>query len=72
MMDNNNPKLAFGKTNYRLFFLCLGVITLGFVLMSLDQTPFGFGFMGLTLGPIVLFLGFVLGFVAILYPPTKK
>ena len=50
-----------------------GVLTLvvGFVIMSMDSTQHGFGFMGLTLGPIVVMAGFVIEIVAILRKPTK-
>lgn len=53
--------------------MIIGVFTLilGFVIMSIDGEPYGFGFLGLTLGPLVVFLGFVLEVVAILYNPQK-
>jgi len=37
--------------------------------MSLDTEPYGFGFLGLTLGPLVVLAGFVLEFFAILSKP---
>lgn len=43
------------------------VLALGFFIMTLDTEPYGFGFLGLTLGPIVVMLGFALQFFAILY-----
>ena len=64
-MDKNN-NLPFGKRNYTLMLVGLGVLILGFVIMSLDNEPHGFGFMGLTLGPIVVMAGFLIQFVAIL------
>lgn len=50
-----------------------GLITLllGFIIMSMDSEPYGFGFMGLTLGPIVVFAGFVIEVFAILHNPNK-
>jgi hypothetical protein len=57
---------AFGKTNYTIMLLGLAVIIVGFLIMSADKTEFGFGFMGLTLGPIVVFVGFMIEFFAIL------
>ncbi len=49
--------------------MIVGVIVLigGFVIMSMDTEPYGFGFLGLTLGPITVMLGFVIQFVAIFY-----
>ena len=58
--------LPFGRRNYMLMLIGIGVILLGFFIMSLDKEEFGFGFLGLTLGPIVVMSGFVLEFFAIL------
>lgn len=51
-----------------------GVLTLivGFFIMASDSEPYGFGFLGLTLGPIVVMLGFIIEFVAIFYKPKKS
>jgi hypothetical protein len=64
-------KLPFGKKNYQL--MIAGVLTLvvGFIIMSLDSEQHGFGFLGLTLGPIVVMAGFMLEIYAILHKPTK-
>ena len=51
--------------------LGIALILLGFVIMSLDQETYGFGFLGLTLGPIIVFSGFMIQFVAILYKSKK-
>ena len=45
----------------------LAVLFIGFYIMTIDQEPYGFGFFGLTLGPIIVFLGFMMQFVAIFY-----
>ena len=71
-MSENKSKLAFKKENYYIMLAGIATILLGFVIMSLDSEPFGFGFLGLTLGPVTVFLGFIAQFVAILYNPTKK
>ncbi|UFH53258.1 DUF3098 domain-containing protein [Spirosoma sp. KNUC1025] len=61
--------LPFGRKNYTLMLIGIGVILAGFFIMSLDKEEFGFGFLGLTLGPIVVMSGFVLEFFAILARP---
>ncbi len=63
--------MPFGRKNYLL--MIAGVITLvvGFIIMSIDSEPYGFGFLGLTLGPLVVFAGFIIEIVAILYNPQK-
>ena len=69
-MDKSN--LPFGRRNYQ--WMIIGVLTLvvGFVTMSLDQQPHGFGFLGLTLGPIIIMAGFIIGIFAILIRPEKE
>ena len=64
-------KLPFGKKNYK--FMIIGVITLivGFIIMSIDKEQHGFGFLGLTLGPIIVVTGFIIQFFAILIKPAK-
>ena len=65
-------KLAFTKTNYIIMITGILVLIIGFVFMTMDTEPYGFGFMGLTLGPVVVMLGFVIEFVAIFYKPKAK
>lgn len=60
-----NEKLAFGKKNYLWMIIGLAVILLGFIIMANDGEQYGFGFMGLTLGPITVFAGFMLEIYAI-------
>ena len=64
-------KFAFKKINYLIMILGISLILLGFVIMSLDQETYGFGLLGLTFGPIIVFLGFMIQFVAILYKSKK-
>lgn len=65
-------KLPFGKKNYQLMITGFLVIALGFIIMSLDNEPHGFGFMGITLSPIVVMTGFIIEIVAILHTPKIK
>lgn len=54
--------------------MAMGVLLLilGFTIMSLDKDPYGFGFMGITLSPIIVLVGFVVEIFAILYTPKEK
>ncbi|MFD2933628.1 DUF3098 domain-containing protein [Spirosoma flavum] len=65
----SSSALPFGRQNYTLMLAGIGIILAGFFIMSLDKEEFGFGFLGLTLGPIVVMGGFVLEFFAILARP---
>ncbi|HTE30524.1 MAG TPA: DUF3098 domain-containing protein [Chryseolinea sp.] len=64
-------KMPFGKKNYQLMIAGVIALVIGFVIMSLDPKQHGFGFLGLTLGPIVVMAGFIIEIVAILHKPTK-
>lgn len=57
--------------NYILMLVGVGIIVLGFIIIGLDQEPHGFGFMGLTLGPIITLAGFIFEFYAIFYRSEK-
>lgn len=48
------------------------ILILGFTIMSIDKADYGFGFMGLTLGPIIVMTGFLIEIFAILYRPKEK
>ena len=45
----------------------LAFLFIGFFIMTIDKEPYGFGFFGITLGPIIVLLGFMVQFVAIFY-----
>lgn len=65
-------KLPFTRKNYQLMVIGLLIVVTGFTIMSLDSEPYGFGFMGITLSPIVVVAGFLLEIYAILYTPKEK
>lgn len=54
--------------------MIIGAATLivGFTIMSLDKEPYGFGFLGLTLGPIIVLAGFIVEIFAILHTPKEN
>jgi uncharacterized membrane protein len=70
-MDNKN-RLAFRKMNYILMLVGLGTLILGFTIMSLDNEDYGFGFLGITLGPIIVMIGFIIQFFAIMYKSKES
>lgn len=65
-------KLAFSKANYVIMIVGIIILALGFIIMTMDKEPYGFGFLGLTLGPIIVMLGFIIQFVAIFYKPKSN
>ncbi len=67
---------AFSKTNYKIMFIGLGFIVLGFILMigggSNDPKVFNpaiFDFQRLTLSPLLIIAGYVIEIVAIMKKP---
>ena len=69
---DKKQKLAFSKVNYVIMLAGITVLIIGFIVMSLDKETHGFGFLGLTLGPILVVIGFIIQFFAILYRPKKS
>jgi len=68
----NKDKLPFGKSNYILMLAGIASLIIGFTIMSLDQEQYGFGLLGITVGPIIVMMGFIIEFFAILYKPREK
>jgi hypothetical protein len=61
------PHFAFGPRNYRLMWIGLAVLAAGFITMMFGDTEnYGEDFLGITLGPLLLFAGFCIEFAAIL------
>ncbi|MCS7077071.1 MAG: DUF3098 domain-containing protein [Bacteroidia bacterium] len=65
--DNN---MIFQKKNYILLGISIGLILLGFVIMSIDKDTYGF--LSLSVAPVIILLGFGMVFYAILYKDTTK
>jgi hypothetical protein len=68
---SNKEKLAFKKANYLIMLAGVAALTIGFFIMTLDKEDYGFGFLGITLGPIVVMIGFIIEFFAIFYKSKK-
>lgn len=65
-------KLPFGKKNYQLMVIGLLTLAIGFITMTLDKEPHGFGLLGLTIGPLIVIAGFVIEIFAILHRPSDR
>ncbi|PRZ26475.1 DUF3098 domain-containing protein [Flavobacterium granuli] len=79
-MKNNNPKheFLFGKINYKILLIGIGVIALGFILMSGggsdDPNVYSdaiFSFRRIRLAPTTVLIGFGITVYAILKNPNK-
>jgi len=62
----------FGKSNYTIMIGGIALILLGFLIMTMESAPYGFGAMGLTVGPVCIMLGFLVEVYAILHKEKSK
>ena len=58
--------MPFNSKNYKLMIIGIVIIVTGFVIMSVDGEEYGYGFLGLTLGPLGVLFGFIFQFFSIL------
>lgn len=65
-------KLPFSKKNYQFMIIGLFILIIGFTVMSIDKEDYGFGFFGITLGPLIVMAGFIVEIVAILIRTDQK
>ena len=57
MSQSNMP---LGAKNIKILLLGILIMLVGFFVMTLDKEEFGFGFLGLTLGPILVLIGIII------------
>jgi Protein of unknown function (DUF3098) len=65
-MSDNKP-LLFSKTNYIIMIAGISLIMLGFITMTMETAQYGFGPLGLTIGPGFILTGFLVEIYAILH-----
>lgn len=68
----SKSSLPFNKTNYTIMLIGILLIIIGFIIMANDSEQYGFGFMGITLGPIIVMTGFIVELVAIIFKSKPK
>lgn len=57
MSQSNMP---LGAKDIKILLIGIAIMLIGFFVMTLDKEEFGFGFLGLTLGPILVLLGIII------------
>jgi hypothetical protein len=64
---SGKKQLLFDKGNYTIMLAGIALIVLGFVLMTMETAEYGFGPLGLTIGPGCILAGFLVEIYAILH-----
>lgn len=65
-MSDQRP-LLFSGANYKIMLLGIALLALGFITMTMETAEYGFGSLGLTIGPLFLMAGFLVEIYAILH-----
>lgn len=53
----NSKKIPLNSKNIYVLLLGIIIMVIGFFIMTLDKEPFGFGLLGITIGPIIVLIG---------------
>jgi hypothetical protein len=59
--------MIFTRNNYLIMLAGIVLLLVGFFIMTLEKAEYGFGTLGLTIGPVFLMLGFLVEIYAILH-----
>ena len=52
--------MPLGAKEIKILLIGIGIMLVGFFVMTMDKEEFGFGFLGLTLGPILVLIGIII------------
>lgn len=66
-MSSSRVNFVFKKQNYQLLIAAMAVVIIGFLLMIGSEDIYSFT--KITIAPLVVVIGFAIGFIAILYNP---
>ncbi len=53
----NSKKLPLNSKSVYILITGIIIMVIGFFIMTLDKEPFGFGLLGITIGPIIVLIG---------------
>ncbi len=68
--ETNQEPFVFQKSNYRLLILSIVIVVLGFIVMAGDTDIYSSS--KIIIAPIIVLIGFAIGFIAILKKPTNN
>lgn len=64
-LNKNHTDFVFSRWNYILLLPGIAILFAGYLIMASDGEEYGFGLLGLTIGPIVVLFGFITLFFSI-------
>jgi len=67
---NHTPTFVFDKGNYRVFFIAIALVVIGFLTMT--GTTDIYDTRKIVIAPLLVLSGFVVGFIAIFKKPSAK
>jgi len=53
----NSKKIPLNSKSVYILITGIVIMVIGFFIMTLDKEPFGFGLLGITIGPIIVLIG---------------
>jgi hypothetical protein len=53
----NSKKFPLNSKSVYILITGIIIMVIGFFIMTLDKEPFGFGLLGITIGPIIVLIG---------------
>ena len=52
--------MPLGAKDIKILLIGIAIMLVGFFVMTMDKEEFGFGFLGLTLGPLLVLIGIII------------
>ena len=68
--ETSQEPFVFQKSNYMLLILSIVIVVLGFIIMAGDTDIYSSS--KIIIAPIIVLIGFAIGFIAILKKPTNN
>lgn len=68
--ETNEEPFVFQKSNYMLLILSVVIVVIGFIIMAGDTDIYSSS--KIIIAPIIVLIGFAIGFIAILKKPVSK
>ena len=65
-LHHNYRNMIFSRNNFIIMLAGIALLITGFIIMTMETAEYGFGPLGLTVGPAFLMLGFIVEIYALI------